>query len=342
MSSFKRFFTSKESTNKKRINAIKTITNWRILKKSRLNTYPLKLTICPGNICNLKCPLCPVGNKDTNRKPGWMTFETFKKIMDECGPYLYELDLFNWGEPLLNKDILKMIKEAKKHKIKVTISTNLNHLTEELTQGLLDSKLNTLIVSLDGASQKTVEKYQKGSNYKKVLENVKTINKFKKAQNTTTPEIRWRFLINKHNEKEIEIAKATYKKLGFNELELCPFRCDMGSELLMSNPQQFENVREWLPTKEISSMYNYEKKGKKEQKSSCVWLWTQATINWNGSVSPCCAVWHETHDYGNINKNSFKQIWNNEKYTSARNVFLNKKQTKETICRICKGNRALI
>jgi hypothetical protein len=34
--------------------------------------------------------------------------ELFKKIMDECGPYLWEVDLYNWGEPFLNRKLFDM------------------------------------------------------------------------------------------------------------------------------------------------------------------------------------------------------------------------------------------
>jgi len=40
-------------------------------------------------------------------------WKIFKKVMDECGPYLWELDLFNWGEPFLNRQLFEMVRYSK-------------------------------------------------------------------------------------------------------------------------------------------------------------------------------------------------------------------------------------
>ncbi|MEE9584525.1 MAG: hypothetical protein V3W51_03500, partial [Candidatus Brocadiales bacterium] len=59
------------------------------LGNSRLYGYPAKITIESGNICNLRCPLCPTGQNDPSAKKGLMPFETYKKVVDELGGYLY-------------------------------------------------------------------------------------------------------------------------------------------------------------------------------------------------------------------------------------------------------------
>ena len=86
---------SRQNTPRRTYNLIRAIISWKITKSLKLNTYPITLTICPGNICNLSCELCPVGLKFKGRKKGFMKFQDFKKIIDEVGPYIYELYLFN-------------------------------------------------------------------------------------------------------------------------------------------------------------------------------------------------------------------------------------------------------
>lgn len=337
------YFFSEFATNRKRINYI-LILLARKYKLSRVFAYPIKLTVCPGNVCNLKCTLCPAGQNDKGREKGLMEFSTFKKIIDECGPYLYKLDLFNWGEPLLNKDIFKMVRYAKKFKIKITISSNLNHFNEEICSELVESGVDHLIVSLDGASQKSVNKYQVGNNFEEVVSNIKKIAKKKKVLNSVKPFIQWRFLVNRYNENEIEEARDLVEKIGADKLEITIFRCDMGNELLFTGKEQFENVQEWLPGNETLSMYDYSNKVKKTPRAdACGWLWTQSTINWNGSVSPCCAVWHEKFDFGNINSESFRKIWNNKKYQEARKINRGDRiNALDNVCNICYLNNATI
>jgi radical SAM protein with 4Fe4S-binding SPASM domain len=266
----------------------------------------------------------------------------FKKVMDECGPYLWEIDLYNWGEPLLNKELCEMVKYAKTYKVRVAISTNLNHFNDSICSDLVLSGVDEVIVSLDGASQESVSRYQVGSNINKVIANIKKLASCKKKLDKKTPWITWRFLVNRFNESEIGDAEKLSREIGIDKLKINKFRCDMGKELLLDNAEQFENVSSWLPTNESLSYYDSAGKRKKKMKN-CRWLWLKSSINWNGSVSPCCAVWHEKYDFGNIGDNPFKTIWNSAKYREARKLVV-KKDIKSTdnICGICYSNKSVI
>lgn len=333
---------SKYSTLKKAYNLILAQLQWRFLKNTRVRTYPVMLTVCPGNICNLNCALCPTGQNDRGRKKGFLKFERFKKLMDECGPYLYHLHLYNWGEPLLNKEIFKMVRYSKRFKLKVIISTNLKYFNDKICSELVDSGVDDIIVSLDGASQASVNRYQVGNNFKEVIDNMKRLVDRKKELKLNTPHITWRFLVNSFNEGEIEQAKTISQKIGVDKIRFNKFRCDMGNELLLNSEEQFVNAEEWLPADESLSMYDYSKKEKKKIRG-CRWLWLQSSINWNGSVSPCCAVWHEKFDFGNASDTSFFQIWNSSDYLEARKIARGEKiDSTKNICSICYSNKAVI
>jgi len=84
----KKLIFTENSTLKKSYNLLLANIQWKIFKNSKVITYPAALTICPGNICNLRCDLCPTGQNDSGRGKGFLSLELFKKIMDECGPYL--------------------------------------------------------------------------------------------------------------------------------------------------------------------------------------------------------------------------------------------------------------
>ena len=94
-------------------------------KRSKVYGYPPRISIETGNICNLRCPLCPTGQRNPGVMRGFMALDDFKKVVDEIGSYLILLRLYNWGEPLLNKDLLSMIHYAVRKGISTTISSNL-------------------------------------------------------------------------------------------------------------------------------------------------------------------------------------------------------------------------
>lgn len=83
---------------------------------SKVYGLPYDVIIDPCNICMLHCPLCPTGRGETSRKRAVMEFELFKKIIDEIGDYVISVNFTNWGEPLLNRDLDRMIRYCKKVK----------------------------------------------------------------------------------------------------------------------------------------------------------------------------------------------------------------------------------
>ena len=59
---------------------------------SYLFHLPNKINIDIGNVCDLKCPLCPTGRGDRSASKGFMRFEDYKRIIDDVGKYITNLD----------------------------------------------------------------------------------------------------------------------------------------------------------------------------------------------------------------------------------------------------------
>jgi MoaA/NifB/PqqE/SkfB family radical SAM enzyme len=79
--------------------------------------------------CNLRCISCPRGNYPTHRRPGFMSPETYEKLLKKIlkdDPYTGIISLYNWGEPLLNKHLPDIIKITNKYSLLSAISSNLN------------------------------------------------------------------------------------------------------------------------------------------------------------------------------------------------------------------------
>src|SRR5438552_2500457 len=74
---------------------------------------PYIFTVDTGNVCNLRCPLCPTGYHGLQRPQALMTLGTFQAVLDKIRPFAIEVILHNWGEPFLNPDILPIIRAAK-------------------------------------------------------------------------------------------------------------------------------------------------------------------------------------------------------------------------------------
>jgi len=58
--------------------------------------FPYILTVEPTNICNISCPLCPTGRGLEGRAKQTLSFEGYRRVVDEIGRYVYLVNLQNW------------------------------------------------------------------------------------------------------------------------------------------------------------------------------------------------------------------------------------------------------
>lgn len=319
------------------------------LKSSYLYNYPIAITIEPGNICNLRCPLCPTGQRDNSARHGFIKFSDFKKIVDEIGKYLLLIRLYNWGEPLLNQDLKKMIGYADNKGIEVKISTNLGMaLSDQELEAIAKTRLRKIYVSANGASKETYSKYHAGGDFDKVMNNMRFLTeKIREVKNKYT-EIIWLFHVFSHNEHEIEKAKETAKDIGI-KLNINKMRTDMGKEVFETPEDAIKRDGKWLPKNPEYNIFDMENKRPKKR-FRCNLLWKETVINWDGSVLPCCFIYSEKFSFDNIHKKSFKDIWNSEKYVAARKELRSGKHPDHaelsetdahnsdlTVCHICKA-----
>ena len=305
-----------------------------------LKSYPIFLNIDVTSICQLKCPLCPNGAGYEGRSKGNMTLENYRKLMDEVGDYLIRIYLFNWGEPLLNPDVFEMVSIAREKLIQTAFSTNLNNLPS--AKKLVVCGLDSLKISIDGATQETYKKYRRGGNLDTVLDNLKLISDEKKRQNSRLPYMTWQFLVFKYNIGEMEAATRLAKETGCDAIQFIGGHSLMGLMPFSRVPDLVEKGKEFLIERSSEwSIYN-EKDELKNPASLCKWLWNQAAINWNGSVSPCSGVFPEKYDFGNCFETSLMDVWNNKAFQRAREA-VNKAETgcylapegSTNVCELC-------
>jgi MoaA/NifB/PqqE/SkfB family radical SAM enzyme len=318
---------------------LKKIKNFLIacLEEEKLTTsltsFPYRVIIDPTNACNLGCPLCPTGLGKSDRKKGLIKFDDFKKIVDEISDYCIELHLYNWGEPTLNKNLIKMLSYAKEKKIWTRISSNLSiKFKENYISDLMQSGLNLLHVDIDGLDQEVYSKYRKKGNLDVVLENLEQIKIVKNKLKLKEPVIELAMLAMKQNEHQHKDFIDFAKKYGADESRI---------DKIQYNPNMDKN---WLPEDKSLIYGTYESgnapsnSAKDGETKACHWPWSGMVINWDGGVNPCCIIDDPKSDFKNAKINSIKSIWNSEEYISSRSEFGNKKEiTKKTICNICKN-----
>ncbi|MFH1209737.1 MAG: radical SAM protein [archaeon] len=327
----------KNMTLKRIINYLLVKTSLKI-KSPKVFGRPLSLFIEPTNICDLKCVLCPRGNDSIKKKQGTMNLNNFKKIIDEIGDYAISTTLWNYGEPFINKNMIEMIKYSKKKGLKVITSTNgFAFKNKKNIKDIVESKLDYLIVALDGTNQKTLEKYRVNADYKLIIEGLKELVKEKKRLNSKSPCIILQFLIMKHNEHQIETIKKIAKEIGVDELILKSVNI---YENLIPKEEILLLAKRFLPDNKDYQRYQIKDNKiihKKTKINGCDGLWIGTNIDYDGNVIPCCYDAYEWHIFGNVFKEPFMKIWNNQRYINFRKQVL-KDKSKIKLCRNCPSN----
>ncbi|MFZ2949850.1 MAG: radical SAM protein, partial [Desulfuromonadaceae bacterium] len=162
-----------------------------ILTSDRL-PYPDSVYIDPvSNLCQLKCPLCPVGAQLLAQDRKIMSLDTFKTILDKM-PFLGAIELYRSGEPFLNPELFAMVRLADHRKIKVVISTHFSFSNPHaFFEELVTSGVEKLVVSLDGTSRESYSRYRIGGDYDLVMSNINNLIEAKNRLRSKKPEIIW-------------------------------------------------------------------------------------------------------------------------------------------------------
>jgi len=300
---------------------------------------PKLITLEPTNHCNLKCPLCPTGEGDASVAYGLFKLDKYKKVVDVFSKWAQTVQLFSWGEPLLNKSFIEMIRYASQnpHKIRSITSVNLNVITDEQIKGLLTSNLDALHVSIDGITQGVYEKYRVGGNLEVVFDNLRKLLAAKKIYKSNT-KIQWDFIVMKQNEHQVEEAKKIANDLEVI-INISCARTHLKEDTLNPVDKMIDKYGEWLPDEPKYNSYNMDTKTRKKSLKFCKSPWKEVMVNWNGDVFPCSCIHTEEKDrMGNIFEQDFEEIWNGEKYIAARKELLGQPNDLKTICRTCKKN----
>jgi MoaA/NifB/PqqE/SkfB family radical SAM enzyme len=247
---------------------------------------PISLHVDASTHCQLRCPSCPTakGMIKADIGSGFLRPENFEKLLDE-NPSVAHVELSNWGEVFLNPRLEEIARIAFERNVALTASNgvNLNHAKPRALEAVVKYRVRHLNVSIDGASQKTYEKYRVRGNFNRVIEHIELINAYKRKHKSEFPMLLWQFIAFGHNEKEIEEARALAKQLGMHfyvKLAWDDFSPVKDEELIRSVTKGGAASREDFSEKHGEQYI---------QKATCRQLWDRPQINFDGEVLGCCA-----------------------------------------------------
>lgn len=320
----------KRFTPKRIINASQVLWSYyrsRITGKPLLNGLPISIAFEPTTSCNLRCPECPSGLRSFTRPTGMLEKNAYLRWLNELQQSLCYITFYFQGEPFLNKQLPEMIKEAHQRNIYTATSTNAHYLTPEMCRKIIESGLDKLIISIDGTTQEVYESYRVGGSLTKVLVGTKNMVLAKQESQSRTPHLVFQFLVIKPNEHQVQEIKQLARKLGVDEVKF-----------KTAQVYDYQNGHALIPEQAKFSRYKKLADGtyriKNKLLNHCWKMWHSCVVTWDGKVVPCCFDKDAKYRLGDLNKQSFREIWFSEPYRQFRkNLLISRKEI--DICTNC-------
>lgn len=288
---------------------------------------PFLLYLDPSSICNFRCRFCPSGHKDISEQAGYrrgtLPFELFDKIMRDLSEFDEPIKVIRMnkvGEPLLNKDLCRMIQMAKESgRVRhIDLATNGSLFSRELLGALIAAGLDRLNISLEG-----VNRHQ-------YLEHAGVDIDFDELVRS----IRWLYSNRMSCEVTIKVPgnylTEDQKKSFF---EMFGDYCDriFIEDLAPIWPSFDVESRANTTVSAVEGQY----KQVLEDKEVCTSIFYAATINADGTVSACCPDWEQKLLVGDIRTDSLKNIWNSRKFNALRRQHLEGRRGENGTCGQC-------
>lgn len=260
----------------------------------RLDAFPPCIQIEPTSICNYRCVFCYQTDATLTRKAnghmGQMTLDTFRRVVDQIAGEVEAVTLASRGEPLVCRDIEKMLAYAAGKFLGLKINTNAWFLDEARAHALLAAEPNTLVFSADAADPETYRRLRVGGDLERVVTNIR---RFQDIRARHYPRCR----------TITRVSGVRYQAAGQDFAAIERFWRDLADQVVFVDYNPWENAYD-APANGVTT--------------PCSDLWRRTFVWWDGRVNPCDVDYRSTLALGSVFERSVSEIWTGEGYQMLR------------------------
>jgi len=306
--------------------------------------------------------MCPIQFRQDGApgKPAaFMPYQAFCDLIDQF-PALTELHLQGLGEPMLHPRFFDMVAYAARQGVRVTTNTNLTVCTERRIRECLESGLDTMYVSVDGASAAVYEAIRVDAKFDRVMANLARLMRMRAqvpagAATFHVGIVGVAMRMNLHELPDIVrlahrhgITDVSFQHLchDFGESSLPalyrPMRDFVDEQtLLHEDPARvaevFEDIRRAADTLGVTVRIpplEHKPRPDRPAATRCDWPRRGAYISYDGQAMPCCMVaTPDRMNFGNMAKDGVAAIWSNASYEDFRERLAS--DSPPEICKSC-------
>jgi radical SAM protein with 4Fe4S-binding SPASM domain len=280
-----------------------------LARRSSLAALPVEYIVETTAKCNLYCPMCP---RETHKQPkADMADDVFERLVRESGESAEHMMLIGLGEPFMDRQIFERIEFCHLHSISTLLSTNGTFLDEACAAKILDSPLEQITLSFDGAKKETFEFYRKGAKFEKVRDNFVRFARMK-AERRSKLQIVVQMVQMDGNASETGDFMRFWSGLpGVDQVRI------KADETNLMRPDAGHTAGEW--------------------KHPCHYLWRGPMyVKQNGDIYPCCQSYMlDGAPVGNIGERSLVSIWNSKPMQELRHLHATGRGGEVDMCSRC-------
>ena len=306
---------------------------------------PVCLYLEVTNRCNLLCETCPRTFEELEA-PADMSWSLFTRIVDQI-PNIARVVLHGVGEPMLVRDLPRMIRYLKDRGTYVLFNTNGTLLNPKKFQALIDTGLDELRVSLDAADRESYLRVRGKDFFNRIVRDVSKFTAFQRDIGVTTPKVSlWLTglketvdqlpdfvrLSAKMGVTEVHLQRLVFDKTGFGlaRPEFSLFEQTRDDETAAIETAQLLG-RELGVTLDASGAtepgLSLKRNADDKPWATCRRPWSLMYFTAHGRALPCCiapfsARGYENYTLGDATQNTLQEIWNSPAYKNFRTDLL--------------------
>jgi MoaA/NifB/PqqE/SkfB family radical SAM enzyme len=297
------------------------------------------------NRCNLLCTTCPRTYAELE-PPADMAWDLFVKIVDQM-PDLARAVLHGVGEPMLVKNLPKMVRYLKDRGVYVLFNTNGTVLNERNGRAMIAAGLDELRVSLDASNAKTYLQVRGKNYFDRILRNVKAFRALQEREGHDKPKVSAWLTGLRETIAELPAFVQVAADIGVKEVYLQRLVYFDRDVIGMAKPDQalFEKLSaeeavHLRAAEELATSLGLSfsasgaatepgtslvRKDDNNPWSLCRRPWTVMYFTANGRALPCCIAPFSQHGYenytlGDATQETLREIWNGPHYRSFRHA----------------------
>lgn len=240
------------------------------------------------------------------RPAGFMSDETYTKIVKQCADHGTAIRFIQWGEPLLHDKIIQYVAAASVSGLLTHINSNGSLMDDAMINDLINAGLSSLKLSFQGVDRKSYEEMRGTDYFEGLLETAARIKAIRGNRplpylhistsiTYESPEIVAAFRERASKLVDfVSVGRTTFDYMNWKAARLRP--------------------RERAMLERLAGLQTVDKR----HPSPCPEIYNKLSIHYDGTVRVCCNDYDGVTNLGNVNDTPLSEIWRHKQIEDYR------------------------